>query len=185
MRDYVEYLDTFAKEANKGVDMTPRKYSWWKQLGEFLGLSFAESNPRKQIKRATKPLGNLPLEILGHIQGYLNEIVENGTLRTPLFSTPVVNMISTLNEILAGSDRILNTPLPIAYRIVISQITWLYVLALPFQLYAKLHWKLIPATLAAAYIILALALIGSHIENPFGHDVNDLAAQSKWTRCLG
>lgn len=32
----------------------------------------------------------------------------------------------------------------------------------------------IPATLVAAYIILGLLLIGREIENPFGHDVNDL-----------
>jgi len=174
MRDYVEYLDTFAKKANEGVDVTPQNYSWWKRLGQFLGLSFAESNPRKQIKRATKPLGHLPLEILGHIQGYLDVVVDNGTLKTPVFSAPVVNAISTLNDILTGTDRILNTPLPLAYRIVISQITWLYVLTLPFQLYDKLKWKMIPATLVASYVILGLALIGSHIENPFGDDVNDL-----------
>jgi ion channel-forming bestrophin family protein len=174
MKDYVEYLETFAKRANEGVDLSPRKYSKWKQFGEFLGVSFAESNPRKHIKRATKPLGNLPLEILGHIQGYLDTVVDNGTLKTPVFSAPCVNAITTLNDILTGSERILNTPLPLAYRIVISQITWLYVLTLPFQLFEKLKWKMIPATLITSYIILGLALIGSHIENPFGDDVNDL-----------
>jgi putative membrane protein len=33
---------------------------------------------------------------------------------------------------------------------------------------------MVPATLITSYIILGLALIGSHIENPFGDDVNDL-----------
>jgi ion channel-forming bestrophin family protein len=167
-------LDTFARDANKDIDIKPRKVSWWKQLGQFLGLPFAQSNPRKEVKRATKALGNLPLEILGHIEGYLDTVVDNGTLKTPVFSSPVVNGLTTLNDVLTGTDRILNTPLPLAYRIVISQITWLYVLALPFQLYGKLNWKMIPATLAAAYIVLGFALIGTHIENPFGHDVNDL-----------
>jgi putative membrane protein len=173
MCDYVEYLNTWSKEATKDSDKSPRKRSKWKHFGEFLGLTFANSNPRKEIKRASKPLGNLPLEILSHIEGFLDTVVDNGTLKTPVFSTPVVNGITMLNDILGGTERILNTPLPLAYRIVISQITWLYVLALPFQLYA-IKWKMIPATLAAAYIILGLALIGTHIENPFGHDVNDL-----------
>jgi putative membrane protein len=173
IHDYVDYLDTWSKQANEGTDLKPRKYSKWKNFGQFLGLTFAESNPRKEIKRASKALGNLPLEILGHIEGFLDTVVENGTLRTPVFSTPVVNGITMLNDILGGTERILNTPLPLAYRIVISQITWVYVLTLPFQLY-PLKWKMIPATLAAAYIILGLALIGTHIENPFGHNVNDL-----------
>jgi putative membrane protein len=174
MREYVEYLNTFARKANEGVDIVTPKYSDWKQIGNFLGISFAESNPRKQIKRSIKPLGNLPLEILGHIQGYLDVVVDNGTLKTPVFSSPVVQAIGTMNDALTGTERILNTPLPLAYRIVISQITWLYVLALPFQLVAKLKWTMIPAVLITSYIILSLALIGSHIENPFGNDVNDL-----------
>jgi putative membrane protein len=174
LHDYVSYLNTFAKEANKCVDMKPRKPTLWKRFGQFLGLPFAESNPRKTIKRAPKPLGNLPLEILSHIQSYLNTIVDNGTLKTPVFSVPVVTAITNLNDILTGTERILNTPLPLAYRIVISQITWLYVLALPFQLHGLLKWKMIPAGLITSYIILGLALIGSHVENPFGDDVSDL-----------
>ena len=75
---------------------------------------------------------------------------------------------------MAGTDRILNTPLPLAYSIAISQITWVYVLLLPFQLYRLLGWITIPGTAFAAYIILGISLIGSEIENPFGNDVNDL-----------
>ncbi|KAG9912603.1 membrane protein, partial [Aureobasidium melanogenum] len=67
-----------------------------------------------------------------------------------------------------------NTPLPIAYTISISQITWAYVLVLPFQLYNYLDWVTIPGTMLAAYIILGLSKIGTEIENPFGNDVNDL-----------
>jgi putative membrane protein len=67
------------------VDLSPRQYSKKKRVGEFLGFSFAESNPRKHIKRAGKPLGNLPLEILAYLQGYVDAIIENGTLKAPCF----------------------------------------------------------------------------------------------------
>jgi putative membrane protein len=79
-----------------------------------------------------------------------------------------------MNDILTGCDRILNTPLPIAYNIAISQITWAYILALPFQLIKLLGEKMIPATVLAAYIMLSFVTIGGQIENPFGDDVNDL-----------
>lgn len=72
------------------------------------------------------------------------------------------------------TERVLTTPLPIAYTISIAQITWVYVMVLPFQLYDKLEWVTIPATMVASYIILGLLFIGREIENPFGHDVNDL-----------
>lgn len=68
----------------------------------------------------------------------------------------------------------MTTPLPIAYSIAISQITWVYVFLLPFQLYSSLGWITIPATVAAGYIIVGLLFIGREVENPFGQDVNDL-----------
>lgn len=79
-----------------------------------------------------------------------------------------------MNDVLTGTDRILNTPLPIAYSIAITQITWIYILLLPFQLFKALDWITIPASYFAAYIIHGIALIGREIENPFGEDVNDL-----------
>lgn len=53
----------------------------------------------------------------------------------------------TLNDIQANTDRILNTPLPLAYAIAISQLTWVYILILPFQLYTTLGMVAIPGTL--------------------------------------
>jgi putative membrane protein len=75
-------------------------------------------------------------------------------------------------------DRVLHTPLPIAYSIAISQITWVYVMMLPFQLWDNLRWITIPGCIFAAYIIIGLAAIGREIENPFGHDVNDLPLEA-------
>ncbi|QDS72696.1 hypothetical protein FKW77_003222 [Venturia effusa] len=178
LRPYAGHLDTFAKEAGRGVNLAEREYSKKKRLGEFLGLSFARSNPRKMIKRAQKPLGNLPLEILAHLQAYLDSIIDNGTLKAPCFHMQSVIHLQNLNDFLNGTDRILSTPLPAAYRIMITQITWVYILTLPPQLFKALKWFTIPATIIAAYIILGIALIGAEIENPFGYDVNDLPLDS-------
>lgn len=66
------------------------------------------------------------------------------------------NNIASLNDVLTGTERVLTTPLPIAYTIAISQITWVYVFLLPFQLLSvpNMGWVTIPAAVAAAYIIL-------------------------------
>lgn len=85
LRPYAGHLETFAKDAGRDVDLKPPEYSKKKRFGEFLGLSFTESNPRKMIKRAQKPLGNLPLEILAHLQAHLDNIIDNGTLKAPCF----------------------------------------------------------------------------------------------------
>ncbi len=86
----------------------------------------------------------------------------------------LVSSLGTLNDIMSTMDRIVNTPLPLAYSITINQIAWAYILLLPVQIYPKLHIMAIPATLLAAYVILGLMQIGIEIENPFGDMVSDL-----------
>ncbi|PIG87946.1 UPF0187 domain membrane protein [Aspergillus arachidicola] len=170
----VGYLDTFAKDAHDRQRLQPPRKSLWKSTGEYLGVSFAESNPRKLIKRSKKPLGHLPLEILNHLSAYIDRCIANETLNISLHQAQAINGLATLNEVVTGTERVLDTPLPTAYSIAIAQIAWIYVMSLPFQLYNTLTWVTIPGSIIAAYIILGLATIGSEIENPFGQDVNDL-----------
>ncbi|KZM24893.1 uncharacterized protein EKO05_0010973 [Ascochyta rabiei] len=177
LKERIEYLDTFAKAAEIDIPKA-REYSKLKSTGEYLGVTFAESNPRKRIKRSKKPLGNLPLEILNHFSAYVHSIINNETLKIGLYQNQAITGVVALNECLVGLDRVLNTPLPIAYSIAISQITWVYVMVLPFQLFASLEWITIPGTIFAAYIILGLSAIGREVENPFGHDVNDLPLEA-------
>ncbi|KAK2589467.1 hypothetical protein QQS21_012858 [Conoideocrella luteorostrata] len=176
LQNLVGHLTTFAKDATDedASSITVPKKNFFKGVGEYLGVSFAASNPRKTLKRATRPLGNLPLEILNHIAVTIDHMVRNDQLKVPMQQTLAYNNLSVLNDVMTGCERVLNTPLPIAYTIAISQITWLYVVLLPFQLVGPLKWIAIPATIAAAYIILGLLYIGREVENPFGQDVNDL-----------
>lgn len=176
----VGHLDTFAfhATAKEPERVHQPKPNIFKLLGGYLGISFAASNPRKTIKRANYPLGNLPLEILTYLACFTDEMVTNTQLVIPMHQTLAYNNIAVLNDVLMGTERVLTTPLPIAYSIAISQITWVYVFLLPFQLYPTLQWVTIPATIVASYIILGILFIGREIENPFGHDVNDLPLES-------
>ncbi|TQN65469.1 UPF0187 protein [Colletotrichum shisoi] len=176
----VAHLQTFAQEATAAEPekVVLKKKNFFKETGEYLGVSFAASNPRKTIKKASRPVGNLPLEILNHISCIVDKMVEDGQLKVPMQQTLAYNNVALLNDIMTGTERVLTTPLPIAYTIAISQITWVYVMLLPFQLIDKLDWITIPATVAAAYIILGILFIGREIENPFGEDVNDLPLEA-------
>lgn len=176
LKHLVSHLDTHARAADT-PDPRP-KQNPFKTAGQFLGVPMAESNPRKVVKKARLPLGNLPLEILSNLSSYMKHIYSNDTFKVSIYQTQSLNALTTMNDVLTGTDRILNTPLPIAYSIAIGQITWVYILLLPFQLYKSLGWVTIPASVFAAYIILGIALIGREIENPFGDDVNDLPLDS-------
>jgi predicted membrane chloride channel (bestrophin family) len=169
------HLDTFAKVASEAAEAHVEKHETpWKVAGEFLGMSMATSNPRKTIKRATKPLGNLPLEILMYLSAYIEGVSVNGSLKSPIVFGQIMNSIAALTDTQVSAERVLTTPLPLGYNILISQIVLIYVYLLPFQLVGALGWVTIPATIAASYIILGLAAIGNELENPFGNDVNDL-----------
>lgn len=174
IQSLVGHMDTFAKAAHKEEHLLPVKKTPWKRAGEYLGLSMAASNPRKELKKADRPLGDLPLEILTYLSAYVEETSTNGTLRSPLVIGQILGAIATLTECQSSAERVLNTPLPVGYNILISQIVLLYVYILPFQMLGSLNWITIPGTIAAAYIIIGLAAIGNELENPFGNDVNDL-----------
>lgn len=82
----LNHLTTYAQEAHdpEFLEAQSKKHSFFKRTGEYLGVSFAESNPRKAIKRASKPVGNLPLEILTFLSVYAEGIVANKTLASPI-----------------------------------------------------------------------------------------------------
>ena len=178
LEQLVAHLSTLAAEATDPSMPTLKKPSIQKAVGRYLGLTMAESNPRKLIKRSKKNLGNLPLEILTYLSAYMESIMANGTFSNGVHQGMAMANLASMNEVLAGTERVLNTPLPVAYSIAISQITWVYVIALPFQLWDSLHWITIPGTVIGAYIILGIAAIGREIEDPFGHDVNDLPLET-------
>lgn len=164
------HLDTFALDAHDRNVVSPHSKTLWKTIGEDLGLSFARSNPRKLVKRAKRPLGHLPLEILVHLSAYVNSCVKNGTLSLAQFQGQAskqdttsdwtnanyfpVTLLNTFNEILTGTERVLDTPLPAAYSIAVAQISWIYVMLLPFQLYKFLHWTTIPASMGMAILTI-------------------------------
>ncbi|KAK8117042.1 uncharacterized protein PG998_005323 [Apiospora kogelbergensis] len=145
--DLVEHLETYARSATRDDDVfRPKKPNVFKVVGEHLGVSFAASNPRKLIKKAQSPIGNLPLEILTYLAAYTDDIIGNGQLPIPMTQTMAYNGMQALNDVMTGSERLLK----------------------------DLKWVTIPAAVCASYIILGLLFIGREIENPFGNDVNDL-----------
>lgn len=170
----VSHLDTYAKAAHKHDHLEQKKKSLPKRLGEHLGLPFAISNPRKEMKRSDKPLGNLPMEIMAYLSAYYEMVSTNGQMKSTVVGGQVMNALAGMSDAAGNAERVLTTPLPIGYNILISQVVLLYVYLLPFQLFKVLDWVTIPGTIAAAYIILGIATIGDELENPFGNDVNDL-----------
>jgi putative membrane protein len=66
-----------------------------------------------------------------------------------------------------GCERILKTPLPVAYSIQVRQFVFVFLVTLPFGILASLDWLTPVVTMLVAYPILALDEIGVQLQNPF------------------
>jgi ion channel-forming bestrophin family protein len=152
LRPLIQNLNTFAKTAYLSDGQPPqRRYSPLRQAGQYLGIPGTSSDPLKPLRKGPKYFGNLPFEVLTYLSGYMEIIIKNNTLKVSIMQTQVMNNLSTLLDCLTGMERVLGTPLPVAYNIAISQITWAYILILPFQLVIPLGWIAIPGTVGTFF----------------------------------
>jgi putative membrane protein len=77
-------------------------------------------------------------------------------------------------NISGGCERIRKTPIPYSYSTFIKRMIFLYVVTLPFGLIPDLQWATIPLVIFVFYAFASLELIAEEIEDPFGHENNDL-----------
>lgn len=116
---------------------------------------------------------NIPVELTYYIGSYIKacsnkQKVDAATL------TMMNNALVMMVDCLTGFERILRTPIPLAYSIHLHHATWIYLLSLPFQLVSSLDGLMIPAVMLSAFTLLGILGIGYEIENPFNDDYNDL-----------
>ncbi|HLO51726.1 MAG TPA: bestrophin family ion channel [Kamptonema sp.] len=124
-----------------------------------------------------KSMNNPPLEIAFWIGDYLNEQYNRNCLDVYRL-TAMQQLINIMVDALGGCERILKTPIPLAYAIHLKQLLLLYCLSLPFQLVEDLGWGTGLVVALVSFTLFGIEEIGIEIENPFGHDPNDLPLDS-------
>lgn len=82
--------------------------------------------------------------------------------------------LSAIAALQAGCERIMGTPLPFAYTLLLYRTAWLYCLFLPVGLSGSLGWATPAAVALVAYTFFGLDALGDELEEPFGTDPNDL-----------
>jgi len=116
---------------------------------------------------------NVPLRIALWIESYLHQQHRCGQLSLYQL-TYMDELLVLLVDALGSCERILKTPIPLAYAIHLKQLLLLYCLLLPFQLVDDLGWLTGPMVGLIAFTLFGVEEIGIEIENPFGRDLNDL-----------
>ncbi|RIA95051.1 Bestrophin/UPF0187 [Glomus cerebriforme] len=116
---------------------------------------------------------NLPLDITHYLSSYFENLFTEKKIDDTIF-IQVLAGLDCLCDCLSKFERILRSPIPVAYSIHFSQTVWIYCISLPFFLISTSHWPTIIIVFFVSFILFGLEHIATEIENPFGYDENDL-----------
>ncbi len=127
----------------------------------------------KEWYEKLKVMNHPPLEVAFWIGDYLQQQHERNCLNTYQL-TAMLKLVDTMIDVLGGCERILKTPIPLAYAIHLKQLILIYCLSLPFQIVDQLNWWTAFVVALISFAVFGIEEIGIEIENPFGYDTDDL-----------
>lgn len=119
---------------------------------------------------ATKHIPNQVAEVIFQ---KVNELYKNGDISGEqlLFLNPE---LTSFTDICGACERIRNTPIPYSYSLFLKKFIFFYIMTLPIGYVFSLGYYVIPIVSFIFYVLASMELIAEEIEEPFGHDTNDL-----------
>lgn len=84
------------------------------------------------------------------------------------------NRLNDMSIVLAGCERIANTPVPFAYTLILHRTVYLFCIMLPFALVVDLHYMTPFVSALISYTFISLDTLAEELEDPFGTEDNDL-----------
>jgi putative membrane protein len=142
-------------------------------LQSSMNLADIEVYLPKELARQVMRFGNAPTCVALAITGWIEREYRDGQLNPQIVRQMEDQMASLVNA-QGACERILKTPLPFVYVVMLKQLIVVYLLSLPFAVGNVSGWWS-PLLMA----IIALGLFGMEeasveIEDPFGKDLNCL-----------
>ena len=119
-------------------------------------------------KRQREQLGqreNVPDALLAMIAAELAHALRAGQLE-PILYTQLEERLHAMSSIQAGCERILTTPLPFAYTLLLHRCAWMFCVLLPFGLASSLGWGTPVLSAVLAYAFFGLDQLGEEMEDP-------------------
>lgn len=120
-----------------------------------------------------KNINNPPLEVAFWIGDYLQQQYKQNCLNTYQLIA-MQKLLNNLVDNLGACERIIKTPMPVAYGIMLKQLLIIYCFLLPFQIVESFNWWTGLAVALVSFILFGIEAIGLEIENPFGRNSHHL-----------
>ena len=134
--------------------------------------SLARILPSHEVD-ALRPIQNVPIAILQRIGGKVQEAWRRGWIQdyhVPVFEQSLVSF----TDIQGACERILNTPFPFPYSVLLHRIVAVYCLSLAFALVHDSGWVTPIIVFCISHAYFGFDEIGDELEQPFGTDPCDL-----------
>ncbi len=87
---------------------------------------------------------------------------------------PMEQSLTAMTDMLGACERIKNTPIPYSYTVLMHRIVAVYCVLLPLGIADAAKTMTPVVVFFVSYALFGLDAIGEEIEQPFGHDPNDL-----------
>jgi len=116
---------------------------------------------------------NMPDQLLAMIATETSDALRAGEIDSILYAQ-FETRLHALSSVQAGCERILLTPLPFAYTLLLHRCAWMFCVLLPFGLASSLGWATPVVSAVLAYAFFGLDQLGEEMEEPFGLEPNDL-----------
>ncbi len=126
-----------------------------------------------ELRSALEPAQHRPAVMLSWISARLCALARAGRLTEQRLAVMDANL-TALHDNLGGCERILRTPVPFAYAQHIKTFLMVFTFTAPFAMVDALHGYTPVAAAVLAFALYGIDEIGVEIEDPFGHDANDL-----------
>jgi len=132
-----------------------------------------EAESAASVKRWMDAGSSLPLYVLDGLARRLAKWREEGQLSDVTW-LPMEQSLVMLTDILGACERIKNTPIPYSYTVLMHRIVAVYCVLLPLGVADTVKSMTPLVVFFVSYALFGLDAIGEEIEQPFGHDPNDL-----------
>lgn len=116
---------------------------------------------------------HIPNLIAAHLQASITDLLRRGVIRGSQYRV-LCDDVSMFTDVCGGCERIQKTPIPISYSVYIKRVILAYLVTMPLSTINSLHYYSIPMVMFTTYVLAGIELLAEEIEDPFGHDYNDL-----------
>jgi putative membrane protein len=168
------------------------------QIGEFLAALGALAHALRHQLRKSDPREDLaarlpaalferviasrykPATLLLYLGDWVQRQAQAGAI-DPMAVIAFDRNLNGLSDVIGGCERIVSTPLPFAYSVMIHRTVYFFCASLPFGLVDSIGVFTPVFAVFVAYTFMAHEAIASQLEEPFGTDENDLALNTMST----